>query len=82
MNSTTTVSFQIFRNLLFVNHPTIRTVTLFTHLDGGLDRSVDMATRYGLDGPEIESPVRATFSAPVQTGPEARPSSSSIPVIP
>ena len=55
MKSTTTVSFQIFRNLLFANHPTIRTTPLYTYLDGGRDSSVDIATRYGLDGPEIES---------------------------
>jgi hypothetical protein len=31
----------------------------------GQDSSVGIATRYGLDGPEIESPVGARFSAPV-----------------
>ena len=30
--------------------------------------SVGTATRYGLDGPGIESRCGATFSAPVQTG--------------
>ena len=35
--------------------------------------SVGIATRYGLDGPWIESRWGATFSAPVQTGPEAHP---------
>jgi hypothetical protein len=30
-----------------------------------------IATRYGLDGPEIESRMRRNFSAPVQTGPGA-----------
>jgi hypothetical protein len=34
-----------------------------------------MATRYGLDGPGIESRWRARFSAPVQTGPGANPTS-------
>ena len=33
------------------------------------------ATRYGLDGPGIESPWEARFSAPVQTGPGAQPAS-------
>ena len=41
----------------------------------GRDSSVGIATRYGLDGPEIESPVGAKFSAPVQTGPGAHPAS-------
>ena len=30
---------------------------------------VGIATRYGLDGPGIESRWRSRFSAPVQTGP-------------
>ena len=36
---------------------------------GGRNSSVGIATRYGLDGPEIESRSEARFSAPVQTGP-------------
>jgi len=32
-------------------------------------------TRYGLDGPGIESRWRARFSAPLQTGPGAQPAS-------
>ena len=35
----------------------------------GRDSSVGVATRYGLDGPRIESRWGARFSAPVQTGP-------------
>jgi hypothetical protein len=35
------------------------------------DRPVGIATRYGLDGPGIESRWRARFSAPVQNGPVA-----------
>jgi len=35
--------------------------------------SVDIAIRYGLDGPGIESPWGTIFSAPVQTGPGAHP---------
>ena len=34
----------------------------------GRDSSVGIATRYGLDGPVIESRWGARFSAPVQTG--------------
>ena len=41
----------------------------------GRDSSVGIATRYGLDGPRIESRWGATFSAPVQTGPGAHPAS-------
>ena len=39
----------------------------------GRDSSVGIATRYGLDGPGIESQWGARFSAPVQTGPGAHP---------
>jgi hypothetical protein len=39
----------------------------------GREGSVGIATRYGLDGPEIESRLEARFSAPVQTGPGAHP---------
>ena len=39
------------------------------------DSSVGIATRYGLDGPGIEFRWGARFSAPVQTGPEAHPTS-------
>ena len=41
----------------------------------GRDSAVGIATRYGLDNPGIESRWGATFSAPVQTGPGAHPSS-------
>ena len=41
----------------------------------GPDSSVGIATHYGLDGPRIESRWEARFSAPVQTGPGAHPSS-------
>ena len=34
-----------------------------------------MATRYGLEGPGIESRWGARFSAPIQTGSEAHPAS-------
>ena len=37
--------------------------------------SVGIATRYGLDGPGIESRWGARFSAPVQTGSGAHPAS-------
>ena len=41
----------------------------------GRDSSDGIVTRYGLDGPWIESRWGAKFSAPVQTGPEAYPAS-------
>ena len=41
----------------------------------GRDSSVGIVTRYGLDGPGIESWWGARFSAPVQTGPGAHPAS-------
>ena len=41
----------------------------------GRDSSVCIATRYGLDGPGIESRLGARFSAPVHTGPGAHPAS-------
>ena len=41
----------------------------------GRDSVVGIATRYGLDGPGIESRWGARFSATVQTGPEAHPAS-------
>jgi len=44
----------------------------------GRDISVSIATRYGLDGPGIESRVGARFSAPVQTGPGAHPASYTV----
>jgi hypothetical protein len=44
----------------------------------GRDISVGIATRYGLDGPVIESRWGATFSAPVQTGPWAHPASCKV----
>jgi hypothetical protein len=45
------------------------------HSHSGLGGVVSIATGYGLDGPGIESPVGARFSAPVQTGPGAHPAS-------
>ena len=39
------------------------------------DRTVGIATHYGLNGPGIESWGRARFSAPIQTGPGAHPAS-------
>ena len=38
------------------------------------DSSVGIATRYGLDGPGIQSRWGARFYAPLQTGPGAHPS--------
>ena len=42
---------------------------------GGRDSSVGIATRYGLDGPGIESRWEVIFPAPFQTCPEAHPAS-------
>jgi hypothetical protein len=39
----------------------------------GRDRAVGIATRYGLDGPGIDSRWVARFSAPIETGPEGQP---------
>jgi len=39
----------------------------------GRDSLVGIATRYGLDGPEIESRWGAKFSSAVQTGPGTHP---------
>ena len=39
----------------------------------GRDSTVGIATRYGLDGPGIDSRWEARFSAPVQTDPGAYP---------
>ena len=39
------------------------------------DSSFGIATRYGLDGPGIESRWGARFSAPAPTGPGAHPAS-------
>jgi len=44
----------------------------------GRDSSVGIATRYGLDGPGIESRWGARFSAPVQTGPGPHPASYTV----
>ena len=41
----------------------------------GRDSSVGIATRYGLDGPGMESQWGARFSATVQTGLVAHPAS-------
>jgi hypothetical protein len=49
------------------------TVTILTV--SGPGSSVGIATDYGLDGPGIESRLGRRFSAPVQTGPGAHPTS-------
>ena len=41
----------------------------------GRDSVVSTATRFGLDGPGIESQLGARFSTPFQTGPGAHPAS-------
>jgi hypothetical protein len=52
-------------------HSTIWNNNQHTEMDP--DSSICTATRYGLIGPDIESWWGATFSAPVQTGPETHP---------
>ena len=49
-----------------------------THSCMRRDISVGIATRYGQDGPGIESRWAAKFSAPVQTGPGVHPASCTI----
>jgi hypothetical protein len=44
----------------------------------GLDSSVGIPTRYGTDGPGIESQWGARYSAPVQTGPGTQPASYTV----
>jgi hypothetical protein len=46
-------------------------IRAFRSLDGVVDR----ATRYGLEGPGIESRLEEKFSAPTQTASEAHPAS-------
>ena len=41
----------------------------------GWDSVVSVVTRYGLDGPGIESCWGVKFSTPIQTGPQAHPAS-------
>jgi hypothetical protein len=47
-------------------------------LTADLDSSVVMATRYGLDGPEIETRWEARFSAPIHSDPGAHPESYTV----
>jgi hypothetical protein len=49
-----------------------------TSVSMGQDSSDGIATRYGLEGPGIETRCTARFSAPVQTGPEAHPPSYTV----
>ena len=44
----------------------------------GRDSSVGIVTRYGLNGPGIESRWGARFSAPFQTGPGAQTASCTV----
>ena len=65
-----------YKALLFLQILVINYLKLCTMYSGvGWDSSVGIATRYGLDGPEIESRWGARFSAPVRTGPGAHPAS-------
>jgi hypothetical protein len=51
-------------------------------LQMGRDSSVGKATRYGLDGPGIESRWGARFSAPFQTDRGAHPASYTVQWVP
>ena len=53
---------------------------IYIYIYEGQDSSVGIATRYGLDGPGIESRWwgKARFSAHVQTGPGAHPASDTM----
>jgi len=48
---------------------------LYDTIPVGLNSSAGIATRYGLNGPGIESRWGARFSAPVQTGSGVHPAS-------
>jgi len=50
-------------------------VSLKSYKSSGHGSSVGIATGYGLDGPGIESRWGARFSATIQTGPGAHPTS-------
>ena len=56
-------------------HGNLKTFVLLPSLKVGWDSSVGIATRYGLDGPAIESRLGggARFSTTVQIGPVAQP---------
>jgi hypothetical protein len=57
----------------------IKIIIIFVKSSADRDSSTGIATRYGLDGPGIESRCGgAKFSAPVQTGPRAHPASYTI----
>ena len=49
--------------------------TIIYRIIVGRESSVGIATRYGLDGPGIESQWGPRFTAPVQTGPGAHSAS-------
>jgi hypothetical protein len=57
------------------HHTSDSTYVKVKNIQWAADRSVGIATCYGLDGPEIESRWGARFSAPVQTNPVAYPAS-------
>jgi len=59
----------------------LRFVRLCVH-SLGRDSSVNIATRYGLDGPCIESRLGLRFSATVQTGSGIHPASYTMGTVP
>jgi hypothetical protein len=50
-------------------------LTVSNEMEESRDSSVGIVTRYGLDGPGIESRWGTRFSSPFQTGPGAHPAS-------
>ena len=72
-NSTLTSAFQFRCNLSVCNFRTVKRILRSLH------NSVGIVTRYGLDGPGIESRLvggwGSRFYSPVQTGSEAHPAS-------
>ena len=55
------------------NENGIQERNIYDNKNMGRDSSVGIATRYGLDCPEMESRWEARFSAPVQTGTGSHP---------
>ena len=73
--------FNIYFNAMFLETPGSPTskfpygIPFFTSVHRGRDSSVDIATRYGLDGPGIEFRRGARYFAPARTGPRVYPAS-------
>ena len=65
------------RNIIIFQHVSaqLKIVSWLTRYEIGRVSAVGIATRYGMDGPEIESRWGRVFFAPVETGLEARTAS-------